>query len=293
MRRLTRRQFVLGAATAGAALAAAGVGTRSEADEGEETEEHESTRLRRWAMVIDLRQCDGCVDQGVPPQCTQYCIWGHSVPEDQQWVEVFAFEELKDVPTSELHFMPILCQQCQNPPCTNVCPVGATFSTPEGVVLIDQERCIGCRMCMAACPYDRRFFNWKEPAQLPEIKDSPYNIFHQTPAIKGTVMKCNWCPERTMAGGLPFCVEGCPHGAMYFGDLEEDIATNGQEIVVPSRFLSENQAYHLREDLGTKPRVYYIAGHGEAAGRDAFSKGRLPTVWPWMERVKGAKTWKR
>jgi Fe-S-cluster-containing dehydrogenase component len=88
-------------------------------------------------------------------------------------------------------------------------------------------------------------------------------------------------------------VQGCPNRAIYYGDLEEDIATNGKELVVASRFLSDNQAYHLRGELGTKPRVYYIPGHGEAVGRDAFDEGRIATEWPWIDRVEGAKTWGR
>jgi molybdopterin-containing oxidoreductase family iron-sulfur binding subunit len=106
-------------------------------------------------------------------------------------------------------------------------------------------------------------------------------------------MKCDFCPDMVRSGTLPYCVQACPNRAIYYGDLEEDIATNGKEIVVASRFLSENQAYHLKEDMGTKPRVYYIPGHGEAVGRDVFEEGRQATEWPWVERVKGAKTWGR
>jgi molybdopterin-containing oxidoreductase family iron-sulfur binding subunit len=175
----------------------------------------------------------------------------------------------------------------------NVCPVAATFSTPEGTVLIDQNRCIGCRICMAACPYDRRFFNWGTAPTPPEARLADYSAEHQVPAKKGTVMKCDFCPDMARSGTLPYCVQGCPHDAIYYGDLEEDIATNGSAIVAASRFLSQNQAYRLKEDLKTKPRVYYIPGHGEAVGRDPFTKGRLATTWPWVERAKGARVWKR
>ncbi len=95
------------------------------------------------------------------------------------------------------------------------------------------------------------------------------------------------------AGTLPYCVQACPNNAIYYGDLEEDIATNGDAIVSASRLLAQNQAYRLKEDLKTKPRVYYIAGHGEAIGRDVFTEGRQPTEWPWIERVKGAREWNR
>jgi molybdopterin-containing oxidoreductase family iron-sulfur binding subunit len=246
-------------------------------------------RVRKWTMIIDLRNCDGCQSVGKPPQCTTACIEGHFVPEPMQWIEVF---EAK-LPGEGTQFIPTPCQQCQNPPCTNVCPVGATFGTPEGSILIDQDRCIGCRICMAACPYDRRFFNWGEAPVPPEAHLAHYQIEHQTPAKKGTVMKCDFCPDMARAGTLPYCVQGCPHKAIYYGDLEQDIATNGEQVVSVSRFLSEHQAYNLKEELGTKPRVYYIPGHGELVGRDSSKKGRLATTWPWATRAKGAKTWKR
>jgi len=246
-------------------------------------------RVRRWAMAIDLRYCDGCQSIGKPPQCTEACIQGHLVPEPMEWIQVFEPE----LPGGGTQFVPTPCQQCQNPPCTNVCPVGATFATPEGVILIDQDRCIGCRICMAACPYDRRFFNWGKAPIPSEAHMAHYAVEHQMPAKVGTVMKCDFCPDMARAGTLPYCAQGCPQHAIYYGDLEEDLATNGENVVALSRFLSENQAYHLKEDLGTKPRVFYIAGHGERVGRDPFTTGRQPTEWPWTERAKGSRTWKR
>ena len=246
-------------------------------------------RIRQWTMIIDLRSCDGCQSQGKPPQCTLACIEGHFAPEPMEWIQVYE----GDLAGGGTQFIPTPCQQCQNPPCVNVCPVAATFSTPEGTVLIDQDRCIGCRICMAACPYDRRFFNWGDAPIPPEALLADYHPEHQVPTRRGTVMKCDFCPDMARTGTLPYCVMGCPNNAIYYGDLEEDVATNGKAVVVASRFLAENQVYRQREDLGTKPRVYYIAGHGEAVGRDAFTKGRLPTKWPWLERAKGAKTWTR
>ncbi len=246
-------------------------------------------RIRQWTMIIDLRFCDGCQSQGTPPQCTTACIEGHFAPEPMEWIEVFE----QELPGEGTQFIPTPCQQCQNPPCVNVCPVGATFSTPEGTVLIDQERCIGCRICMAACPYDRRFFNWGNPPVPPEALLADYSVEHQVPAKKGTVMKCDFCPDMARTGTLPYCIQSCPNDAIYYGDLEEDVATNGADIVTVSRFLSENHAYQLKEDLGTKPRVYYIPGHGEEVGRDVYTKDRLPTEWPWIERAEGSRTWKR
>jgi molybdopterin-containing oxidoreductase family iron-sulfur binding subunit len=246
-------------------------------------------RIRQWTMIIDLRRCDGCQSVNKPPQCTAACIEGHFAPEPMEWIQVFEGA----LPGGGTQFIPAPCQQCQNPPCVNVCPVAATFSTPEGTVLIDQNRCIGCRICMAACPYDRRFFNWGTAPVPPESRMAAYDPEHQVPTKRGTVMKCDFCPDMARTGTLPYCVQACPNKAIYYGDLEEDIGSNGESVVVLSRTLAESQAYRLKDDLGTKPRVYYIAGHGEAVGRDVFTKGRLPTRWPWVERIKGARIWKR
>jgi molybdopterin-containing oxidoreductase family iron-sulfur binding subunit len=246
-------------------------------------------RTRQWTMIIDLRRCDGCQSQGTPPKCTAACIEGHLAPEPMQWIEIYE-EELAGGGT---RFLPTPCQQCQNAPCVNVCPVGATFATPEGLVLIDQERCIGCRICMAACPYDRRFFNWGDPPIPPQALLADYNIEHQAPARRGTVMKCDFCPDLARAGALPYCVQGCPQNAIFFGDLEEDIATNGRELVRVRSFLSESDAFREKEELGTHPRVYYIPGHGEDIGRNPYDEGRKATEWEWAEVAEGGTTWSR
>lgn len=246
-------------------------------------------RLRRWTMVIDLRRCDGCQGINLPPQCTQACIEGHYAPEPMEWIECFEYE----LPGDGTQFLPAPCQHCQNAPCVNVCPVGATFASPEGVILIDQQRCIGCRLCMAACPYDRRFFNWGVPPLPKEAEYVDYDLDHQIGAKRGTVMKCDMCPDMARAGKLPYCVQGCPTNAIYYGDLEEDLASNGEEVVKVSQFLSNNSAYRLKEDLGTKPRVYYIHGNGKAVGRNPYQRGRKPTVWPWQDKIEGSVTWQR
>lgn len=246
-------------------------------------------RLRQWTMIIDLRFCDGCQSVGTPPQCTAACIEGHLAPEPMEWIQVFE-EELSGNGT---RFLPAPCLHCQNPPCVNVCPVAATFSTPEGLVLIDQDRCIGCRICMAACPYDRRFFNWADPPVPTEALQADYNMEAQVPARKGTVMKCDFCPDMARAGTLPYCVQACPNNAIYYGDLEEDVATNGLNVISISHFTANQNAFRLKEELGTQPRVSYIPGHGEGVGRDPTQKGHLATRWPWVERVKGAVTWTR
>jgi len=245
-------------------------------------------RLRRWGMVIDLRRCDGCQSIGKPPQCTQACITGHYSPEPMEWIQVFE----GPLQGGGTQFIPTPCQQCQNPPCVNVCPVAATFSTPEGVVLIDQNRCIGCRNCMEACPYDRRFFNWGQPPQPTDANDAKYHPMMQYPAIRGTVMKCDFCIDMAGSDRRPHCVQACPNHAIYYGDLEEDVATNGVEVIQISGFLNNNAGYRLKEELGTEPRVFYIPGHGELVGRDSHQTGRKPSEWPWQPEP-GSAEWSR
>jgi len=289
-RRLGRRSLLaIFAATAAATIPIAGAVASASAPSAAAPAAKQVGRLRRWAMVIDLRRCDGCQSIGKPPQCTQACIEGHFAPQPMEWIEIYE----APIAGRATQFIPTPCQHCQNAPCVNVCPVGATFHTPEGTVLIDQQRCIGCRICMEACPYDRRFFNWGTAPQPPETLFMQYDAEHQSPAIKGTVMKCDLCPDMARAGRLPYCAAACPNKAIYYGDLEEDLATNGAEVVSLSRFLATHASYRLKEDLGTEPRVHYIPGHGEAVGRDPYRKGRLATEWPWQQRVQGAKTWKR
>ena len=295
---VTRRDLLKGIGVAAAGAAGAGLLSDAALAHGGEEEgispPPESSRVRQWVMVIDQRACDGCAGLGVPPQCTQACNWSRFVPEAQQWIEVYE-SSAGHLPNAGSHFLPAPCMQCQNAPCVAVCPVGATFHSPEGVVRIDQQRCIGCRLCMAACPYDRRFFNWGEPVQPPDAKAAPYDVETQIPAIEGTVMKCDFCTDKTSAGGLPSCVTGCPRRAIYMGDLEEGIATNGARMVELRELLSHDGVQRYKEDLGTEPRVYYIPGHGELAGLDdesmgngfeeadepTFAKDRLE--WPWRD----------
>ena len=246
-------------------------------------------RRRRWGMIIDLRRCDGCQSVDSPPRCTTACIEGHFVPQPMEWIETYEHE----LPGKGTFFLPTPCMQCQNPPCVNVCPVGATWSTPEGVVLIDQNRCIGCRMCMAACPYERRFFTWGEPPVPKESVFVDYSPEHQVPMKKGVVYKCDFCPEMARSGRLPFCAQACPNSAIYYGDLEEDLATNGTEVVRFSTYIAENDAFRHKEELGTEPRVYYIPGHGQDIGREPDDEGKLPTEWPWQDRSEGADEWRR
>ena len=278
---------LLGRARAKAASPAPQNGATSMAMDNQTTQ-----KARAWVMVIDLKKCDGCVGIGAPPQCTQSCINGHYVPEGQRWIEVFT-QNMEQGPGT--YFMPTPCYHCENAPCCNVCPVGASYHNQDGVVLIDQRRCIGCRMCIAACPYHRRFFNWGDPKYPPGTVFAEYTPDTLIPAKKGTAIKCVFCSHFLLMGQMPYCTKGCPNHALYMGDLNEDLATNGQEIVQLSKFMSDNDAFRNKEELGTQPRVYYLPGHGQDVGRvdPADPRQLLPvhwttggydqpiSVWPW------------
>jgi Fe-S-cluster-containing dehydrogenase component len=215
------------------------------------------TPKHAWCMVIDLRYCDGC------ESCTLACQQRHDLGKDQTWLKVYT---MTDADGGTFH-MPRPCMMCEDPPCMYVCPVGATFRNADGVVLVDQTVCIGCRACMAACPYEARYFNWSDPPKIKHRLPMPPTPEFPVPQIKGTVGKCVLCADRLTHGELPGCVAGCPMGVIYVGDLVTDVATNGLgKTVKLSQFLKANDAVRFKEELGTNPRVYYILGHGQNLG---------------------------
>ena len=203
---------------------------------------------RQWVMLIDLKKCDGC------RKCTEACNTEHFVPPGQEWITVY---EVQDE-FGFRYFLPRPCMHCENAPCLKVCPVGATFRREDGVVLVDHRRCIGCRYCMAACPYDVRAFNWSEPPHTPEELAHTYRPEAPWPHRMGVVEKCMFCAHRAEEGELPACVRGCPMDAIYFGDLREDAVSNGREVLRLSETLRRDHGFRLKEELGTEPRVWYL-----------------------------------
>jgi Fe-S-cluster-containing dehydrogenase component len=211
----------------------------------------------RWAMVIDLNKCaqeKGC------QKCIDACNTAHNVPQSDthshriQWIWKAPFENAfpsaeNEYQTAVLKNTPVLllCNHCDNPPCVRVCPTKATWKREEdGIVMMDWHRCIGCRYCMAACPYGSRSFNWTDPRlQLPQLNpDFPTRT-------KGVVEKCNFCDERLAKGELPACVLACPQQALTFGDLDD--ANSKVRLLLRSRY-----AIRRKPELGTKPEVFYI-----------------------------------
>ncbi|MCB0476335.1 MAG: 4Fe-4S dicluster domain-containing protein [Flavobacteriaceae bacterium] len=212
---------------------------------------------RKFVMVIDLAKCKNALN------CQSACNKHHYITGDHAWLKVYKMQEDEDTAP---YWMPTTCMHCDHPACVTVCPVDATFKRRDGLVLIDNHRCIGCRFCMAACPYSTRVFNWKEPAygEMSEVhmtmEHHPHNSpeFAGLPSVIGTVDKCDFCPHEIVEGRLPHCVIACPNGVYYFGDKYEDTVTNGDETLRLSKLLKDKDGYRLMEGLGTKPSVYYL-----------------------------------
>jgi molybdopterin-containing oxidoreductase family iron-sulfur binding subunit len=216
-----------------------------------------------FAYALDLSRCIGC------RRCVYACVEENNQSRDPQihWIRVQSMDKEKgidfshadpyynpaEVPEEGKFYVPVSCQQCRNAPCTKVCPTGATWTEPDGIVVIDYEWCIGCRYCMAACPYGARHFNWTEPS-IPEkeFKTATHYLGNR-PRPKGVVEKCTFCIQRARAGRYPACVEVCPAGARKFGNLLE----KDSEI----RYIIENKrVLVLKEEMNTLPRFFYFYG---------------------------------
>jgi len=211
---------------------------------------------KRWAMTIDLKACKG--NEGCT-KCVDACHSCHNVPDfgnkkdEIKWIwsepfdralpnqnHAYAQEAAKKSPVL------VMCNHCDNPPCVRVCPTKATFRRDDGIIMMDYHRCIGCRYCVAACPYGSRSFNWREPRDHIDKIDPKFPT-----RTRGVVEKCNFCAERIVRGKLPACVDVCPEKAMVFGDL------NDPESEV-RKVLKENYSIRRKPELGTDPEIYYI-----------------------------------
>ena len=169
----------------------------------------------RWGMLINLNMCVSCY------ACVAKCKQEHFLPKDVLWGKIL-ISETGHGPSVGKQAYPVLCNHCENPPCVRVCPTQATFKREkDGIVMMDQHRCIGCRYCIVACPYGSRSFNWSDPRKaLGNDIDPGFPT-----RTKGVVEKCNFCAERLARGQVPACVEACHQtagvGALLFGDLED------------------------------------------------------------------------
>ncbi len=213
----------------------------------------------KFGYAINLSKCNG------NGKCMEACNKenNHHRGTDQSYIRVFEMQkgslDLEKanttyehaVPQDDKFYMPVQCQQCDNPPCVSVCPVEATWKEEDGIVVVDYNWCIGCRYCEAACPYHARRFNWEQP-EIPAEEINP-NQDYLSNRIRpqGTMEKCHFCLHRTREGRLPACLEACPTGARVFGDLNDPQS----EI---NWVLKNKRVFILKEELGTKPSFFYF-----------------------------------
>lgn len=202
---------------------------------------------RKFVMVIDLAKCANA------RKCTEVCQEGHHLPKSIEYMRVYL---MQDSEKTAPYWFPRPCFHCDNPMCVSVCPVGATYKRSDGIVLVDTDRCIGCKFCMTGCPYSARSFAWKHQEEYDGTIQ--YNPETTVPGQEGTVSKCVFCADRVSENKLPLCVEACPMGVIYFGDLGEDTVTNGAETVLFSQLIADRGGYRYLENLGTRPSVYYL-----------------------------------
>jgi molybdopterin-containing oxidoreductase family iron-sulfur binding subunit len=209
---------------------------------------------QRWGMAIDFERCrKGCTD------CIRACNATHNIPQipdpdrEVKWIWEESYEKVfpsqrTDYGRQDLagSLLLVLCNHCADPPCVRVCPTKATWKRDDGIVMMDYHRCIGCRYCMAACPYGSRSFNWFDPR--PYI----HPVNPQLPTrTKGVVEKCNFCEERLADGLLPACVEACSEKALIFGNLNDENSAVRQ-------ILRKRYSVRRKPELGTGPAIFYL-----------------------------------
>ncbi|MBI3092114.1 MAG: 4Fe-4S dicluster domain-containing protein [Candidatus Tectomicrobia bacterium] len=246
-KKMDRRTFLKRSLASGVAAATAAAAAPSNAAE---PKAHPSKQL---GMVIDLKKCIGC------NACTISCKSENHTPPGVVY-NVVLEEEVGEYPYVSRRFLPRPCMHCKNPSCTKVCPVGATYKREEdGIVVIDYDRCIGCRYCIAACPYDARYFDFGEeynatPTAFDQSLSPEYGELRKRRKGRspiGNTRKCTLCLHRIKKGLQPACVDTCLGRARYFGDVADKQGPLWQMI-------SRRSHMRLREDLGNEPSVYYL-----------------------------------
>lgn len=204
--------------------------------------------MTKLAIGINLRRCIGC------NTCALACKMQNNVPDGMLWNRVLTegcdrFDDAEGTyPNLSRTYLPIACQHCENAACERVCPTGATYKDELGRVEIDYDKCIGCRMCMAACPYNARTFNWNDPVRSTGVG---YGDARVPERARGVMEKCTLCKERTDEGEEPMCVRCCPGDARIFGDLDDPDSEVSKLRRLPG-------AEVLLEEKGTRPQVFYI-----------------------------------
>ena len=212
---------------------------------------------------LDLSRCIGC------RRCVHACVEENNQSRDPeiQYIRVLEMDKEKGVdiahgngyydadlvPREGQFYLPISCQMCEDSPCEKVCPTGATWKEEDGIVVVDYDWCIGCRYCMAACPYGARKFNWTEPSIPADEVNTDTHYLGNRPRSKGVVEKCTFCIHRVRKGLYPACLEACPVGSRKFGNMLDPES----EI---RHIMEEKRTFVLKGELNTRPKFFYFYG---------------------------------
>lgn len=236
--------------------------------------------MTRYGMALDLDRCTGC------RACMEACKVENNTPQGIFWMHVFRLEE-GEYPDVRISFMPRPCMHCDNPPCVKMCPTGARYKEANGLVATDSNLCTGIRYCYAVCPYGVNYFNWEEPSErqylsdwttdadlepvtrglTPPYKNPDLDLPHgEAGAInaggghkQGVIEKCTFCIHRLEEELLPACAANCPTNAIIFGDLDDP----NSDVF---KIIRAKRSFQLREEFGTRPKVYYVGSAPLAAG---------------------------
>jgi dimethyl sulfoxide reductase iron-sulfur subunit len=203
--------------------------------------------MPRWGMVFDLKRCIGC------NACVVACKTENMLPEDAFFTRTFV-AELGSFPNVKRVYIPSLCNQCEDAPCEKACPSGATYTRSDGIVMVDQEKCIGCSACAVACPYDMRTQLTKEKLERSYFGERNLASFEEARTERwtaGTVTKCDFCSGRIDKGLQPACVGVCPTEARIFGDLNDPESA-------PNRLIRQRNGKAPLPEKNAHPKVFYV-----------------------------------